>query len=123
MHGRGRLGLLQDVNSVCFIGPQWIYLPGLPLHLYRMDCIQILATRFGRFLGTDNATLYRTKAIGARICVEVDLKEDPVKSFPSVVGQQNHVWQEVVYENRDFYCRKCFRQGHTDIVCREIELR
>ncbi|KAL5975299.1 hypothetical protein ACLOJK_031978 [Asimina triloba] len=37
----------------------------------------IIATRFGRYLGTDNATLNRTRASGARICVEVDLTMEP----------------------------------------------
>lgn len=41
--------------------------------MYRLDCLQILATWFGKFLGTDNATLYQTRSTGARICVEVDL--------------------------------------------------
>ncbi|KAL5982265.1 hypothetical protein ACLOJK_016336 [Asimina triloba] len=56
--------------------------------------------RFGRYLGTDNATLNRTRASGARICVEVDLTLEPVKSFPI-----------------------CSRQGHTSIVCRVGEKR
>lgn len=38
--------------------------------------------------------------------------------FPLVAGNKNQVWQEVVYEKRGFYCKKCFRQGHTKAVCR-----
>ncbi|KAK3188863.1 hypothetical protein Dsin_028424 [Dipteronia sinensis] len=106
-----------DVNKEPSIAPQWIFLPDLPLHLYRLDCLQSFATRFGRFLGTDNATLYRTKATGARMCVEVNLQDEVVKGFPLVVGQKQ-VWQKVRYEKRGFYCNKCFGQGHTDVVCR-----
>lgn len=76
-----------DVNKEPSIAPQWIYLPGLPLHLYRMDCLQILASRFGRFLGMDNATLYSTRTTGARMCVEVDLQEEPVVGFHLVTGK------------------------------------
>ncbi|KAL5999682.1 hypothetical protein ACLOJK_037967, partial [Asimina triloba] len=56
--------------------------------------------RFGRYLGTDNAALNRTRASGAHICVEVDLTMKPVRSFPI-----------------------CFRQGHTSVVCRVGEKR
>lgn len=63
-----------DMHKELAIAPQWIFLPRLPLHLYWLDCLQILATRFGRFLCTDNATMYRTHATGARLCVEVDLR-------------------------------------------------
>ncbi|KAL5984719.1 hypothetical protein ACLOJK_041341 [Asimina triloba] len=59
-----------DFHTESPLTPQWIFLPGLPLHLFRPDCLQIFATRFGRYLGTDNATLNRTRATGARICVE-----------------------------------------------------
>ncbi|XP_042958005.1 uncharacterized protein LOC122293494 [Carya illinoinensis] len=109
-----------NVKKEPSIAPQWIYLPGLPLHLYRMDILQIFASRFGRFLGTDNATLYRTRATGARMCVEVDLLEEPVAGFPLVTGK-TQIWQRVVYEKKGFYCKKCFRQGHTEMVCRTGE--
>ncbi|KAF5445102.1 hypothetical protein F2P56_034180 [Juglans regia] len=106
-----------DVNKEPSIVPQWIYLQGLPLQLYRLDCLQSFANRFGKFLGTDNATLYRTRATGARLCVEVDLQKDPIEGFPLVVGQKQS-WQKVIYEKRGFYCKKCCRQGHTKVVCR-----
>lgn len=37
--------------------------------------------------------------------------------FPLVVGKKQ-IRQKVTYEKRDFYCKKCFRQGHTAVVCR-----
>lgn len=100
---------------------QWIFLPGLPLHLNRIDCLRIFATRFGRYLGTDNATINRSRAIGARICVEVDLNEEPVQGFPIVMASTK-LWQEARYERQGFYCSKCSRQGHTAIVCRTGEI-
>ncbi|KAK1552233.1 hypothetical protein Q3G72_012886 [Acer saccharum] len=51
------------------------------------------------------------------MCVEVDLQEKVVEGFPLVVGQ-NQVLQHVRYEKRGLYCNKCFRQGHTAVVCR-----
>lgn len=97
-----------DVKKEPSIVPQWIFLPRLPMHLYRLDCLQSFATRFGKFLGKDNATLYHTRATGARICVEVDLQDVMVDGFPIVVGQKHQIWQEVVYEKRGFYYTKCF---------------
>lgn len=60
---------------------QWIYFPGLQLMLYMMDYLQIIASWFGKFLGIENATSYHTHASGARICVKVDLLEEPVQGF------------------------------------------
>lgn len=54
-----------DVHKEPSIALQWIFLLGMPLHLNRLDCLQILASQFGRFLGTDNAILYRTRALRA----------------------------------------------------------
>lgn len=82
-----------------------------------MVCLQILASRFGQFLGSDNAMLYCTRATGARIHVEVDLQDELVEGFPLVIGQKQ-IWQKVTYEKRVFYFKKCFWQGHTTIMCR-----
>lgn len=61
------------------------------MHLYRWDCLEILASRFGRYLGTDNATLNRTRATGVRICVDVDLSADLVQGFPIMV-ENKKLW-------------------------------
>ncbi|KAJ0088691.1 hypothetical protein Patl1_32423 [Pistacia atlantica] len=87
-----------DLEKESPLAPQWIFLPGLPMHVYRRDCLQILATRFGRFLGTDNATLNKTRATGARLCVEMNLKEENIKGFPIIVSANKTIWQEVRYE-------------------------
>ncbi|TXG69366.1 hypothetical protein EZV62_004301 [Acer yangbiense] len=81
------------------------------------------ASCFGRYLGTDNATINRTRASGARICVEVDLTMEPVKGFPLVLSPKQCIWQEVKYEKMGFFCSKCCRQGHTLAVCRVEERR
>ncbi|CAI9778458.1 unnamed protein product [Fraxinus pennsylvanica] len=86
-------------------------------HLYRQDCLRILASRFGRYLGTDHATLNRTRASGACICVEIDLVAYMVECFPITFGSTT-LWQRVKYEKLGFYCKKCRRQGHTEVVCR-----
>ncbi|XP_031287891.1 uncharacterized protein LOC116146622 [Pistacia vera] len=107
-----------DLKKESPLAPQWIFLPGLPMHLYRRDCLQILATRFGHFLGTDNATLNKTRATGARLCIEMNLKEEPIKGFPITMSANRNIWQEVRYEKPGFYCTRCCRQGHTKVVCR-----
>ncbi|KAL6012688.1 hypothetical protein ACLOJK_003177 [Asimina triloba] len=59
--------------------------------------------REGRVMvGTDNATLTRSRATGARICVEIDLTAEAVKGFPIVVSPTKCIWKE----------------GHTTVVCR-----
>ncbi|KAL5979501.1 hypothetical protein ACLOJK_019405 [Asimina triloba] len=74
-------------------------------------------------VGTDNATLNRSRATGARICVEIDLTVEAVKGFPIVVSPTKCIWQDARYEKQGFYCTKCYRQGHTTVVCRVGERR
>lgn len=107
-----------DLHAESSLAPQWIFLPGLPFHMYKTDCLQILAMRFGHYLGINNATLNKTRATRARLCVEVDLKEEPIKGFPIVVSTNRTIWQEAWYEKIGFYYTKCCRQGHTKMVCR-----
>lgn len=80
-----------DVNKESSLAPQWIFL-GLSLHMYHTDCLQILATKFGRLLGIDNATINRTRASGAWICVEVDLNEELVQDFPIIISNSMKIW-------------------------------
>lgn len=103
--------------------PQWIFLLGLPLHLYHHDRLQIFATRFRRYLRTDNATLNRSRVTGERICVEVDLTEKATKGFPIVLSPTKCIWQEARYEKLGFYCLKCCRQGHTIVLFRVGEVQ
>lgn len=46
-----------DVNKEPSMVVQYIYLPGLSLMLYWLDCLKILALSFGKFLGTDNTNV------------------------------------------------------------------
>lgn len=89
------------------LAPQWIFLPSLPIHLYKCDCLQIFVTRFDKYLETNNATLNRMRAMSARIFVEVDFTMEPVKGFSIVVSLTKCIWQEAKYKKPRFYCRKC----------------
>lgn len=55
----------------------------------------------------DNVTLNHTRALCARIYVEVDLSIDLVQGFPIVLSSTKCIWQEARYEKLGFYCRKC----------------
>lgn len=87
------------MNKESSLAPKWIFLPSLPLHMYRTNCLHILAIRFGKFLGTNNVTLNRTRALDAQIYVEVDLKEEPVQGFPIVISNVTTIWQEPSMRN------------------------
>lgn len=80
--------------------------------------LQIIATRFGCYIGTKNATINHTHASGVQICVEVDLNMEPMRGFPIVLSTIHCIWQLAKYEQPSFYCLKYSRQGHTSVVCR-----
>lgn len=65
-----------DVQKESVTATQWLFLLGLPLIFYILDCFQVIAARFKKFLSTDNATIYKTRTTKARICVEVNLLEE-----------------------------------------------
>lgn len=81
------------------------------MHLYRKDCLQILATRFGQYLGMDNATLDCTHTSRARICMEVNLTMDPMQGFPIVVSNTKCIWQEAKYEKPGFFVKNVLGKG------------
>ncbi|CAI9769525.1 unnamed protein product [Fraxinus pennsylvanica] len=83
-----------DLKNERSIATQWIFLPGLPMHLYRPDYLWMFATLFGRYMGTDHATLHRTRATGARMCVELDLLDERVKEFPITVSSTKTICYE-----------------------------
>lgn len=50
--------------------------------------------------------------------MEIDLLEEPINGFSLMISEKLHIWQEVMYENKIFYCTKCYHQGYFDVVCR-----
>lgn len=86
----------------------------------QQDVLHILATRFDKFLGNNNATLYQTRATGAQICVDMDLLKDRVEGFPLKIGNRLDIWQEVVYEKLILCCNHGFKQGHVAATCRVV---
>lgn len=101
----------------------WIFLLGLPLSFYHLDFFQAISTHFGKFLGTENVVINRTKAIREMICVSISVLEEPIKGFGLRTKQKYVCWQEVTYEKLGFYYKTCFKQRHTDVVCRATEKR
>ncbi|GAB2239407.1 hypothetical protein Droror1_Dr00025320 [Drosera rotundifolia] len=85
--------------------------------MYRKDCLHSIAKIFGKFLGSDKATLWRTRATGARLCVQVDANDNPMTSFEIEVGNKT-LWQEVIYEARALYCNRCQKLGHAAHSCK-----
>lgn len=70
-----------DVRKELVTVAQWLFLLELPLNFYHLGCFQVIAARFGKFLSIDNATIYKVRAIGARIYVKVNLLENLIIIF------------------------------------------
>lgn len=68
--------------------------------------------------GAGHATLNRTRATGARMCVELDLLDEMIEELSVMISTTKNIWEEVGYEKMDYYCKKCGRHGHPESVHR-----
>ncbi|KAL5981088.1 hypothetical protein ACLOJK_029008 [Asimina triloba] len=78
---------------------------------------------------TDNATLNRSRATCAGICVEIDLTIELVKGFPIVVSSTKRIWQEARYENkatidcRDEDCEEVCCDKENEVASETLQLK
>ncbi|KAJ4831136.1 hypothetical protein Tsubulata_000669 [Turnera subulata] len=90
----------------------WVRLPGLPLMYYDDDLLSTFATAIGTPVRIDSNTSQATRALYARMCVEVDLSQPLVP----LVSIQDEVFK-VQYEGLHTICLNCGRFGHKTVHC------
>ncbi|XP_040987651.1 uncharacterized protein LOC121235368 [Juglans microcarpa x Juglans regia] len=99
--------------------PVWIMLPSLPPNLYQESYLRNIVAPIGIFLRMDNATRCATRTDGARVCVLMNIDQDPISSF--WIGTPRHpasFCQEVEYETLPAFC-SCYKvQGHNLKTCK-----
>ncbi|XP_073051345.1 uncharacterized protein [Primulina eburnea] len=98
------------------IAPVWIRFPGLPLHLFSKQSLFALAKIVGKPVKMDDHTADSSRGAFARVCVELNVLETPVKEI--WVGWGDHAQEiEVIYERIPGYCTDCKMLGHSTSVC------
>ncbi|XP_075499935.1 uncharacterized protein LOC142538508 [Primulina tabacum] len=98
------------------IAPVWVRLPGLPIHLFNKKSLFALAKILGNPVKMDDFTADSSRSTFARICVELNVLEPPVKQI--WVGWGDHTQEiDVVYEKIPGYCLDCKMLGHSTNVC------
>ncbi|MDD0148480.1 DUF4283 domain-containing protein, partial [Shigella flexneri] len=95
----------------------WISMPNLPIQFYRKDSICSLAKVAGNPIKIDQGTASLSRPSMARVCVEMDLLQEPPKRVWIMAGSTGF-WQQLLYEKIPKYCVHCLRQGHDKAECK-----
>ncbi|XP_075494918.1 uncharacterized protein LOC142532527 [Primulina tabacum] len=88
------------------IAPVWIRFSGLPLHLFSKKSLFALDKILGKPVKMDDHTTDSSRGAFARVCVEMNVFEPPVKEV--WVGWGDHAQEiEIIYERIPGYCMDC----------------
>ncbi|KAK4413123.1 hypothetical protein Salat_2959500 [Sesamum alatum] len=68
------------------LAPVWIRFPSLPAHLFQKDALHAIARLVGNPLKLDEPTLFQSRLMAVRVCVEVDLATKLVDEFVIGIG-------------------------------------
>ncbi|XP_042980144.1 uncharacterized protein LOC122310314 [Carya illinoinensis] len=99
--------------------PVWISLPGLPPNYYHDSFLRCITAPLGRYLKRDNPTKCATRTEAARVCIEMDVSKEPLRTFwIGIPRQPNSFMQQVIYETLPAYCTMCNMQGHNEKTCK-----
>ncbi|KAL9673290.1 hypothetical protein QQ045_029546 [Rhodiola kirilowii] len=97
----------------------WIKLPDLPVQLFDEGYIETLVSPIGRFLAIDNATRSGKNPSFGRACVKIDLKKPVQDELWVNMGASGSYRQQMIFENKLFYCSHCKLHGHQLSNCRK----
>lgn len=98
--------------------PVWVLFPDLPMSLKTRNVVIALASRVGKPISLDPATLTEGHAREARVKVLCDLA-DPVLEGTYVEVNGFSFWQRYKYGGFARPCHKCGLIGHSQLVCHQ----
>lgn len=90
----------------------WVRVPDLPLEFFHEGMLMRLGNLLGRAVKADTTSLKVQRGKYARVCVEVDLRQQLVSRI-----QLNGQLFEVEYEGLNLICFKCGKYGHKTEDC------
>ncbi|XP_074300066.1 uncharacterized protein LOC141631271 [Silene latifolia] len=96
------------------IVPVWILFPDLDPYMWTDSILSKMASKIGKPLFADLHTTCKARLSFARILVEVDISKDLPDHIDINAPFIGHSSQRIVYEWLPYYCKTCFKLGHTD---------
>ncbi|CAA0817113.1 Unknown protein [Striga hermonthica] len=98
------------------IVPVWCCLPGLLPHLFDLSTLFSIASCIGNPVEIDVATETRSPLSVARVCMEIDLRDELIKKI-ELDQAENTTIQKVVYERVPPFSTICHIVGHGAAEC------
>jgi hypothetical protein len=96
--------------------PIWVYLLGLPPHLWTERCFKALRNFLGDYISADMSFLFSGNMTIARILVSLNIKEG-LREFINLTNLGRTRVQILDYEGVPFHCRHCHEYGHVVKYC------
>ncbi|KAL6523075.1 hypothetical protein OROMI_031423 [Orobanche minor] len=96
--------------------PLWVKIHALPPQWFDLRSLKTIASSVGDFLKVDEPTHNRSRLSFARVCVEVNLKNNLPKKINLQVGDDN-VPLDIEFEKVPQYCNYCKHIGHDIYMC------
>ncbi|KAL6578148.1 hypothetical protein OROMI_010476 [Orobanche minor] len=96
--------------------PIWVKIMALPLQWFDQGALQTIGSLMGTFLKADPMTINRSRLDYARICVEINLKNNLPKLLGITCGTIYKDF-EVEYEKLPSFCQHCQHIGHDIDAC------
>ncbi|CAL1375132.1 unnamed protein product [Linum trigynum] len=90
----------------------WVRLPELPVEFVNQEAVERIASRIGRPVKVDRATMVGDRVKFGRVCVEIDLNK-PLLSMYKIEGKTYYV----TFEGLHNICTECGKYGHSDKSC------
>ncbi|XP_062085551.1 uncharacterized protein LOC133791647 [Humulus lupulus] len=109
------LSAIRLIRSV----PLWIRLHDLGLQYWGSMCISALGSTIGKPLLVDKFTKERSRVQFARVLVEMEITDNPPRSFQFINEHGQVVEQGIEYEWLPTKCKSCSGFGHTMAECRK----
>ncbi|XP_020598165.1 uncharacterized protein LOC110037794 [Phalaenopsis equestris] len=96
--------------------PLWFKLHGLPIPYFKFNALLNIRSALGRPLKVDAHTYNKARPALARIFIERDITLPEINRV-WIGSEQDGFWQEVILEQRPYYCQHYKMFGHTIDRC------
>ncbi|XP_058754195.1 uncharacterized protein LOC131627366 [Vicia villosa] len=100
--------------------PLWVTFPQLPLAFWGESSIGKVASAIGKPIMTDECTAKKLRITYARVLIEVDITAELKEAIYIRDPQGNRMQQQVEYEWKPAFCRKCNKGGHD---CEKLNIK